>query len=207
MLGGKIKIGIIDDNPSLSEGVRLFLEDKGIDCAFAVNTKHAFFSALENQLVDILVADVIMPDVVGTELFETLKDKHPSVPTIVYSNIRNIQLINELFRIENVFALVGKTEPLHKLHTVVEQVHTTKERILPDEFLDLNTNKLTLKLTEREIEVLRLMAEGHSSKSIGELLKLSENTVLFHKKKLFTTFNTSNIYHLIVEAKECGFLN
>lgn len=207
MLEGKIKIGIVDDNPSLSEGLQLFLEENDVQVLFAVNSKTPFFEALENHDVDLVLVDVIMPDVVGLELFEKLNEKHSRLPVIVYSNIRNIQLINDLFRLENTFALVSKSEPLTLLLETIHSIFTDKKRRFPDEYLNLNHKDISLKLTEREIQVLKRMAEGLSSKAIGDQLSISENTVLFHKKKLFTVFNTSNIYHLIVEAKECGFLN
>jgi len=203
----KIIVGIIDDNPTLSEGLRLFMEDKGFSCQFAVNSKLQFQAEIENQAVDVVLADVIMPDVVGLELFEWLAEKYPATPVIVYSNIRNIQLINELFRFESVHALVSKNEPLLVLPDAIRQVVLEKKKIFPDEYAHLSPQAISLKLTEREIQVLKLMAKGESSKAIGEQLGISENTILFHKKKLFQLFNTSNIYHLIVEAKECGFLN
>lgn len=197
----------MDDNPSMSEGLRYYMDENNMNCVFAVNSKLLFLEELDKHLVDVVLVDVIMPDVIGLELFETLNEKHPFTPVIVYSNVRNIQLINDLFRINNVHALVPKNAPLERLNTVIDDVVNHKKKVLPDEFLNLNQQEITLKLTDREIQVLKLLAKGHSSKVIGEELDISENTVLFHKKKLFATFNTSNIYHLIVEAKECGFLN
>lgn len=191
----------------MSEGLRFYLDENNMNCIFAVNSKLLFLEELEKHIVDVVLVDVIMPDVVGLELFEILNKQHPFTPVIVYSNVRNIQMINDLFRLNSVHALVPKNAPLEQLNTVINEVVNNKIKILPDEFLNLNQPEISLKLTDREIQVLQLLAKGHSSKVIGDELNITENTVLFHKKKLFNTFNTSNIYHLIVEAKECGFLN
>lgn len=203
----KIKVGIVDDNPSLTEGLTYFLEDNNLACAFAVNSKIQFFEEMDKHLVDVVLVDVIMPNVVGLDLFEYLQEQHPQTPVIVYSNIRNIQLINDLFRIPSVRGMVAKNENLNVVLERITQVVVEEKKVFPKELLNTNEGEISLKLSERELEVLYLLAEGLSSKTIGEKLDISENTVLYHRKKLFKVFNTSNLYHLIVEAKECGFLS
>ena len=202
----KIKVGIIDDNPSLSEGLKFFFKDTNIECVFSCNSKESFLENLNHHIVDLVLVDVIMPDVVGLELFVSLNEKHPFLPVLVYSNIRNIQLINDLFRLKNIYGLVSKSDELTKLNEMITAIATEKNRVFPDEFLNLDKEGISMKLSERELEVLDLLSKGLSSKVIGDQLEISENTVLFHRKNLFKTFNTSNVYHLIVEAKECGFL-
>lgn len=201
-----IKVGIIDDNPSITGGLKYFFEENNLNCIFSANSKTSFLDKLDEHILDVVIVDVIMPDVVGLDLFETLLVKHPFLPVIVYSNIRNVQIINDLFRLKNVFGIVSKNEEMNVLHETILKVVNEKKRIFPDEYLNLNVDGISLKLSDREMEVLNLLSEGSSSKVISEKLNISENTVLFHRKKLFNVFNTSNVYHLIVEAKECGFL-
>lgn len=64
----------------------------------------------------------------------------------------------------------------------------------------------TIHLSERELHILLLISYGMSSALIGERLFVSENTVEYHRKKLFQKFSVHNSAHLVGEAYRCGVL-
>ena len=71
---------------------------------------------------------------------------------------------------------------------------------------NLMNHHSSIHLSEREIHILLLISYGMSSAHIGERLFVSENTVEYHRKKLFRKFSVHNSAHLVGEAYRCGVL-
>lgn len=68
-------------------------------------------------------------------------------------------------------------------------------------------NASTIKISNRETEILKLMSDGYTSKEIGKQLYISNLTVDKHKRNMLTKFNARNSVQLVVHAERLGLLN
>lgn len=204
-----IKLGILDDHSAILHGVSKFLEEREMQQIMVENTLHALVHQLEIQTPDVLIVDVILPDVEGLDHFEQIKQQFPEIPLIAYTSLSSPTLIKMLYKL-GVEGYISKNDDLETLVKGIHAVYSGK-RFYPEELAD-SLSKISIhqqeiiKLSSREKEVLELIALGLRNQEISGKLFISGNTIDTYRKSLFVKFNVTNIAALINQAKEMGFL-
>ncbi len=202
-----VRVGLFDDHPAVGLALLRTFEERGATLRFHARTREELMRHLDAPLPDVLILDVVADDVIGIELFRTIGNAHPTLPIIAYTSLGSPILVENLLR-SGVRGYVSKTEDIDALCAAVKKVAQGRLH-LPPEYAFLNGQsqaKEAAALSEREIEVLRLIAREQTSKEIAERLSLSVNTVENHRQHIFTKLNVRNLAGLIVEGFRHGYL-
>jgi DNA-binding NarL/FixJ family response regulator len=206
--GMRIRIGIFDDHPVILNGLSTEISAQGYDIVFCTGNVHELFEHLTTHPPDVLILDVVAPNVTGIELFEKVAKTNPSIQIIAYTSLGSVLLIDNLLK-AGIKGYVNKNEPLTNLLQAINQV-AQGEICLPPEYRFLLKDSQAsppLTLSTREIEILKLITQEYSSKEIAEMLFISVNTVENHRKNIFAKLQVKNLAGLIVAATANGYLS
>lgn len=203
-------IGIFDDHPLTSKGLVDYIIERNDDYSilFSVQTKEDLFTQLKSDEVDVVILDIIAPDVAGLELFETIRKKFPSIGIIAYSSLNSAILIENLLSI-GVGGFVNKKQNPDDLLHAIQMVYD-KEIYVPEEYKFLTKKFRALHstlLSKRELEILNLIAKQMTSLEIAETLFLSLNTVENHRQNIFRKLDVKNTAGLIMAATRLGYIS
>ena len=214
----KIKIGIVDDDYLIVDLMTRFLqEQENCEVLFSTTSGHQAIDFLTQteELPHILLIDLKMEEMNGVELTQFIKQNYPELSVIIISSHYQDSFLS--FMIKNgVAAFLPKGISLSKLIEVINEVNKHGFYLLPSqvkvlrEQIPLSSSAslyLTDGITEREIEVLKLIAMQKTAKEIGELLFISTRTVEGHKNNLFLKTRTKNIAGLVLYAIQKKMLN
>ena len=195
------RIILVDDHRIVLDGIRNLLEK---DSQFAL--KGAFTSAeealqfLRSGDADLLITDFNLPDVDGLSLIHAAKRALPDLKIIVLSMHNEVHLVKEILR-SGVNGFVLKNDSHKELIQAINEVLSGKV------FLSSDVSKLLIQsmdspdegklLTEREREILKLIAREYSNRDIAAELFISERTVETHRKNIFSKTGTSSLVGLI----------
>ena len=181
----RARLLLADDHPLFLDGVRRLLESK-YDVVGAVADGKALIAAAQQLQPDIIVADISMPEMNGLAAAQAIRKIVPAAKFIVLSVHSDQAYAREAFRV-GVRGFVSKRAAAAELLTAVKQVldgRTYTSPLIGPE--TLRASKDPKRLTLRQLEILRLVAEGYQNKEIAKLLKISVKTVEFHKTRIMT---------------------
>jgi DNA-binding NarL/FixJ family response regulator len=156
-------------------------------------------------LPDVTVMDGILPDIHGVEATRTILAKHPAARIILVSINESAEDIHRAIDAGAV-GYVSKSQNQDVMVRAIRAV-AAGERFLEIELARrLAARAATNSLSQRELEVLRLVAEGHVNKQIGVKLGLSENTVKTHLTRIMGKLEVHDRTSLAMRAVALGLL-
>ena len=209
----EINIAIADDHQLVIDGLKSLLEKDPnlIFKAHALNGVEALNLA-RNLKVDLFLMDIDMPEMDGIEATQALKKEFPAIKVIILTMHDEKAIIKRLMEIGADGYLLkncGQDELLLAIQNVFSgkkhfSSEVTMSLLQPDEPEQQAENLADL--TEREIEILKLIAEGLSNKEIGEELFISHRTVDTHRTNLMKKLEVHNIAGLIRFAIKSGLV-
>lgn len=217
MSSKKINIVIADDHKIFLEGLTALLQnDEGINVIAAVVNGQEVLDVLKAKQADVVLTDVDMPVMDGMKLTKELKKNYPEIKVLALTMHNEGRIISSLLKAGVTGYILkdsGKDELLNAIKTVSrgenyfsEEVKTNlMESMIPGK--KATGSSSLIELSERETEVLKLIAKELTQIQIAEKLFISEHTVIFHKRKLFAKFDVKNTAGLIKCAAEQGFLD
>lgn len=205
----RITVGIFDDHPIVLDGIRQTLgkHEDTFNVLFSVSSRIDLMENIKTRLPNVLILDIISSDIKGLELFEYFKENHPEVMVMAHSSLSSPALIQNLLFL-GVKGFVNKRQSpddlLHAISIVSEgHVYVPEDyRYLTSKYYKVSTSLLT----DREIEIVNLVAEEKNSLEIANLLGLSVNTVENHRKRIFLKLNVKNVVGMILEASRLAYL-
>jgi DNA-binding NarL/FixJ family response regulator len=176
---------LADDHPLFLEGVRRFLEPK-YEVVGTVADGKALILAAQQLRPDIVVVDISMPEMNGLAAAQILRKTVPTTKFIVLSVHADQAYASEAFRV-GVRGFVSKGAAASELLTAIKLVLEGRTYVTPLVNPETPaTSKVAKRLTLRQLEILRLVAEGYQNKEIAQLLKISVKTVEFHKTRIMS---------------------
>jgi DNA-binding NarL/FixJ family response regulator len=156
---------------------------------------------------EIVVFDYQLPDITGVEVFAKLKSTIPTLKGICYTQHSEAWIIQQLIK-SKVDGIVLKSENPQFLLDAVVSVSKKQSYYSPlvnKLVCHSLANEFSFNLTKREIEVLRLISTGLSSKEIAERINLSVNTVEDYRKNLMAKLEVKNVAELVCKATKMGY--
>jgi two-component system nitrate/nitrite response regulator NarL len=172
------------------------------------NHPETILPLLRKQSIDILLTDVMMPVLTGVELAKQVKKEFPAIKIIALSMNGEGSLVNQMIEESDISGYllknIGQTEFINALNKIAEGGIYFSDEVL-QEMLKASERKQVSednKLTNREIEIVRLIEREYSNKKIAEELFLSERTVETHRKNIFRKTKTNSVIGLIKYAYE-----
>ena len=210
-----VTVLLVDDHPIIRQGMRNLLA--GISDFQIIGEAGDGFEALhkiESSKPDVLVIDLMMPNLNGLEVLRQVKKLSPATCSIVLSMQSSQPYVVEAFKAGAAGYILKDTAP----GEVVAAIHSVMrgQRYLSDALSErLETNRPRVEdapsdlyptLTRREREILQMAAEGKSSKQMGDKLTISPRTVEIHRSNLMKKLGLRNQAELIRYAIKRGIL-
>jgi DNA-binding NarL/FixJ family response regulator len=206
----EIKIILVDDHKLLRDGLRNIIEQKSnMNIIGEASDGREAIKICSKLLPNVVVMDVAMPGLNGIEAASKIHKISPEIKIIGLSMHSTKQFIQGMFK-AGAFGYLLKDGDADELITAITTVMENKKYLSKDinqEFLTLLKNGTVLekeKLCAREKEVLQLIAEGKSSKEIGEILFLSPKTVDVHRNNIMKKIELHTIPELTKYAIKKG---
>lgn len=175
----RIRVGIVDDHPSLRLGVRAMLEtDPAIELAGEASDAASAFELVANTPLDVLVLDIKLPGKNGIRIARELRVQRPELKIVMFSAYDKPQYIQSAQR-AGAHAYLVKTDPnlLSTLHAVAGGF-----RLFPDQSA-LGPAPWDV-LTKTQLDVAIHVASGLADKDTAERLKMKPRTVQKHREDM-----------------------
>lgn len=205
----KIQIGIVDDHQIVIDGLQSLLRGyEQFRIVFATIDPQQVISLLKQSPVDILLTDVMMPVLPGDELAKLVKEKYPDVKIMALSMNNEGDLINDMIESSNISGYVlkniGQPELIQALEKIAGGGIYFSEEVIQELQKSTSPKKQSaaVHLTDRELEITRLIEKEYNNRQIAEALFISERTVETHRKNILRKTNTNSVIGLVKYAYE-----
>lgn len=212
----RISVYLVDDHQIMLDGIKALLSnDKVIDIAGeSIRCKEAF-EMISICKPDVILTDIHMPDMNGIEFSRLVKNNFPEIKIIALSMSAEEALISDMLEAGASGYLVkniGKEELREALIRVVSgEVYFSPEVAAQLSKALLNSRNRdkepVVKLTQRELEIVRLIAKEYSNEQIANALFISERTVETHRKNIFRKTKIKGVIGLLKFAMENKLLD
>ncbi|MBX7204005.1 MAG: response regulator transcription factor [Bacteroidia bacterium] len=208
-----IKVAIADDHQMFIDGIKSLIKgNKTIQVVAEANNGEALLETLTKTPVNLILMDVNMPVMDGIETTKKVKELFPDIKVIMLTMFGTRDYIEKLLR-AGANGYILKNTGKEELTTAIEKVmqgesyfsKEVTERIMEGLQGKKNeTNPMMVELTEREKDVLRLIAQELTSHEIADKLFISFHTVETHRKNLISKLQVKNIAGLVKYAVQNG---
>jgi two-component system nitrate/nitrite response regulator NarL len=205
----KISLAFVDDHQIVIDGLMSLLKgEHRYEFAFATTKPTQVIERLANTHVDVLLTDVMMPELAGNDLAKLVRKQFPKVKILALSMSGQGDVVKEMINDADISGYVLKNIGKKELITAIEKIANGgiyfSEAIL-EELKHTDKRKKETEeahLTEREREIIRLIEKEYSNKAIAESLFISERTVETHRKNIFRKTATNSVIGLVKYAYE-----
>jgi len=216
MLSGMIDILIVDDHQMFIDGLTALLNVMPeINKTYtALNGKDAI-KLCENHTIDFVLMDISMPEMNGIEASERILELKPDTKILMLTMFNDIDYIDRIVQ-TNISGYILKNTGRDELYKAIEKVKgggRYYSEAVTDLMYDSLKNPQPVKkkleeniLTKRELEVIKLIANGYSAPEIARELNLSQYTIETHRRNMLNKLNLKNSVGLACYAIEHGLV-
>ncbi len=201
-----IRVLTVDDHPLLRKGIAALVngEPDLKLVAEASNGKEAI-DAFRSHQPDVTLMDLQMPEVDGIDAIDRIRREFPGARIIVLTTYRgDTQVLRALKAGARGYILKGH---VHKeLLDAIRAVHAGQKRIPAEIAAELAEHATDDTLTEREIDVLRLVGAGNSNKQIADQLSIGEATVKSHVTNILSKLGANDRAHAVTIGLKRGII-
>jgi len=208
------KIAIADTQFLVIEALKsLLVNDERFSTIKIVSSCNELHQFLEKEMCQLLITDFALIDCDSIDDFQKIKQKFPDLAVLVLTNSINKAEFTELSKI-GIKNIIYKTAERDEIFAAIDAALKGKkyfaEEIL-DLIIELGETKFVTEepthLTGSEIEIVRLIAGGLTTKEIANLKNISFHTVNTHRKNIFRKMGVSNASELIIQAIKSGWID
>ena len=202
-----IKILLADDHKIVIDGLRLILSSKEhFEVVGDVANGQEVLDFLDHNDVSIVVLDINMPVMDGITCAKRIKANHKDVKVIILTMYAQKSFIQEIIQI-GIDGCLLKNNTGKELADAIERVHSGRSYY--DQIQSFSSNEEKIKkhrLSERELDIIRCLADGLSSSQIAEKLFISMHTVKTHRKNILKKLDLHNSSELIQYSLNNGII-
>ena len=209
-----IRILLVDDHKIVRDGLRSLIEkDQDTEVVGEASDGRAAVQQVRNLSPDVVIMDIAMPDLNGIEATRQILAERPGIKVVALSMHSDSRFIAEMLRSGALGYLLKNCafEELTKaIHSVIEdQTYLSSgiaEVVTKEYVRRLTETELTAPtiLSDREREVLQLLAEGKSTKQVASCLHVSIKTIETHRRQIMRKLNINSLAELIKYAVREG---
>ncbi|XOV93496.1 MAG: response regulator [Bacteroidota bacterium] len=209
-----ITIILVDDHPVVRRGIRSVIDESDhIKVVGEASNGIQAIDLIKELKPNVVVTDITMPKMNGIELTSRISDEFPETKVLFLTMHMEAEYVFKGFE-SGAFSYLQKDADQKELFEAIESVskgvrYLTREvnQIYAQRFVkNLNPLKSNLKLTKRELEVLKLLVSGLRNKDIAEELNLSVRTIDTHRFNIMKKLNVGNAAELVQKAIEQGLV-
>ena len=207
-----LRLIIADDHPLLVDGVRSVLEEMDdVEVLEPVTNGRQLIDRLQRQPIDLVLLDLNMPHMDGITTLTVLKEKFPQLKVIIFTSYDQPKLVKEM-KTMGADGYLLKTSSSATLKQAIKAVALGETWFVETGAMG-NTSDLlvddftvTYQITKREVDIIRLVVQGFSTRQIGERLFISEFTVNAHRRNIARKLGIDTPLGLLNFAKEQGLV-
>jgi DNA-binding NarL/FixJ family response regulator len=186
----EIRVLIADDHSVIREGLRLFLEqDTDIKVVAEAADGREVLELARQCHPNVVLMDVVMPEMDGIAATESLRREFPDVEVIMLTNVldrANVVRAVKAGAIGYLLKDIQAAELCQAVHAAAQGQVQLSPQVSGFLMREVQTSDSPKTLTEREADVLRLLAQGHSNKDIARHLHVVEDTVKSHVRHILS---------------------
>ncbi|MFK7756441.1 MAG: response regulator [Flavobacteriales bacterium] len=212
----EIKILIADDHEIIIDGLKTILQgDEEISVIGSANSGSELLKLInEAPEVDLVLVDINMPDIDGIEATQLIKELYPEIKVLILSMYERVEFVKKLMAAGADGYLLKNSNRL-TLTTAIKTLQAggtyyseeIKSLIMSSLKSEKDTKNFShIELSDREKDVIRLIALEKNTQEIADELFLSKHTVDSHRKRILNKINVKNIAGLYKYALQSGII-
>jgi DNA-binding NarL/FixJ family response regulator len=209
-----IRVALVEDQVRTREGLAaLIAGSPGFQVTGAYLSMEELLPALETNLPDVLLADIGLPGMSGITGVRLIHERYPQLPILMLTVLGDDDSVFGAICAGACGYLLKETEPA-RLLAYIRELHAGGAPMSPEiarrvvkAFRGLTpATQPDARLAPRQLEILQLLAEGHSYKSCAEKLGLSLDTVRFHVRNIYERLHVHSRSEAVWKALESGLV-
>jgi DNA-binding NarL/FixJ family response regulator len=201
-----IRILAVDDHPLLRKGIAALVNgEPDLKLVAEASNGEEAIDAFRSHRPDVTLMDLQMPGIDGIGAIGRIRDEFPNAHIIVLTTYTgDTQVLRALRAGARAYILKGH---VHKdLLETIRAVHAGQKRIPADIAAELAEHAMDDELTEREIDVLKLVAAGNANKHIADQLSIGEATVKSHVSNILSKLGANDRSHAVTIGLKRGII-
>jgi DNA-binding NarL/FixJ family response regulator len=202
----KVKILVVDDHPFLREGIVGAINSQN-DMVLIGEASNGQEAVEKFRLLrpDVTLMDLQMPTMSGTDAITMIRAEFPGARIVVLTAYKgDVQALRALKA--GAVGYLLKNMLRKELLETIRTVDSGRRRIPPEIARELGEHIIDDELSDREIDVLKLVASGSSNKMIANQLSLAESTVKTHVQNILLKLGANDRTHAVAIALQRGYL-
>lgn len=201
-----IRILSVDDHALLRKGIAALVNaESDMKLVAEASNGQEAIEAFRLHRPDVTLMDLQMPGLNGTEAIDRIRSEFPNARIIVLTTYTgDVQVMRALKAGAQAYILKGHVH--RELLETIRVVHAGKKRIPPDIAEQLAEHAADDELTQREVDVLRLIAAGNSNKLIADQLSIGEATVKSHVTNILSKLRANDRSHAVTIGLKRGII-
>ena len=209
-----IRVFVADDHPIVRRGIRDLLEtEPQLDFVGEATNGQDAVSGVLDLLPDVVLMDLVMSPMDGIEATRQIKDQQPGIKILVLTSFATDDKVFPAIKAGALGYLIKDTGPeellqaIHQVHRGQPTLHPTiAQKLLAEIALPAEREPTPDPLTEREVEVLKLLARGLSNPEIAERLVISVTTVYSHVSNILSKLHLASRTQAALYALREGYV-
>jgi DNA-binding NarL/FixJ family response regulator len=201
----RIRILIVDDHPVVREGLTMIIESQAdLKVVAEAGTGEEALALFEEYRPDVTLMDLGLPDIHGIDVIKRLRERHPEARIIVLTTyLGDVQALRALQAGAAGYLL--KATLRRDLLGTIRTVRAGQRHVQTEVASEIAHYAADHSLTQREIEVLKLVAKGCSNKLVADRLEITEDTVKGHIRNILEKLKANDRTHAVTIALHRGY--
>ena len=204
-----VRIVLADDHDLVRSGIKALLSMvEGVEVIAEARNGQELIALVDNLMPDVVMTDISMPVMDGITAIAQIHAKHPQVRMLVLSMYDTVDFVKRAVA-NGACGYLMKDAPPFELEQSVRSVMATGSYFSPSiaqRLLQPSEPTVDDELTHRQVEILRLIAQGRASKEIAYELGLSPKTVDVHRARIMERLHINDIASLTLYAVRKGLI-
>ncbi|QNI30502.1 response regulator transcription factor [Alloacidobacterium dinghuense] len=205
-MSDKIRVLNLDDHPVWRLGVASVINaQQDMELVAQLSTGRETIDYFRNHGADVILMDLRLPDISGIEFMIAIRTEFPGARFVILTAFARENEIRRALA-EGAQAYLLKSMPSSELVDVIRQVHAGKRKIPAPIMAQLAEHYSDELLTDREVEVLRHLVDGHRNREIAERLFIAEETVKAHMRHILDKLGANDRTQALAIALRRGVI-